>query len=128
MKVDLFSSLEGLERVLDHQLERHGVLASNLANAETPGFRPRDLVADPPGMTASLPLETSEARHISGSADESTTSQIVELPPTRADANGVELERVMAELSANRLRYETALEVVRRRMALLRYAAVDGGG
>jgi flagellar basal body rod protein FlgB len=42
------------------------------------------------------------------------------------DQNGVRLEHVMAQITANRLRYETGIELARRRLGLLRYAATDG--
>ena len=32
----------------------------------------------------------------------------------------------MAQITANRLRYDTGVELARRRLALLRYAATDG--
>lgn len=129
MKTGLFEGLDGLEHVLDFHLARHGVLASNLANAETPGFRPKDLVfaeqlaaaegPQAPGAPvvagAQQPVESTEVGYVE-----------VEKNPTGPDGNGVRLEQAMAEVSANRIRYNTALELVRRRMALLRYAA--GGG
>lgn len=37
------STLGVLERALDARLLRHNVLAGNLANADTPGFMPRDV-------------------------------------------------------------------------------------
>ena len=42
------------------------------------------------------------------------------------DGNAVQLERELAKVDANRLRYATSSELVSRRMALLRYAAGDG--
>jgi flagellar basal-body rod protein FlgB len=37
------STLSTLERALDARLLRHNVLAGNLANADTPGYTPRDI-------------------------------------------------------------------------------------
>jgi flagellar basal body rod protein FlgB len=45
-----------------------------------------------------------------------------------ADGNGVNLERELAKVDANRTRYSTSSELVSRRLALLRYAAGDGQG
>ena len=42
------------------------------------------------------------------------------------DGNAVQLERELAKIDANRVRYGTSAELVSRRMALLRYAAGDG--
>src|SRR3954453_1245244 len=40
---DLFASIQPLHSALDYHLERHSVLASNVAHVDTPGFRPNDL-------------------------------------------------------------------------------------
>ena len=47
-------------------------------------------------------------------------------PNPSADGNAVDLEREMAKVAANRVRYGTSSELVSRRMALLRYTATDG--
>ena len=131
MKTGLFEGLDGLERVLDFHLARHGVLASNLANAETPGFRAKDLAfaselaaAEGPSAPAAPVVPGAQV------AVEGTQAGYVQVDkaPTGADGNGVRLEQAMAEVSANRIRYNTALEIVRRRMALLKYATGGGEG
>jgi len=130
MKTGLFEGLDGLERVLDFHLARHGVLASNLANAETPGFRPKELVFSEQLAAAEGPRGP-QAPVVQGAQQpvEGTPSYVeVEKNPTGPDGNGVRLEQAMAEVSANRIRYNTALEIVRRRMALLRYATGGGEG
>lgn len=120
----IFDSTVGLEQVLDHHLARHNVLASNLANAETPGYVPQDLVP-PTSPEQGPPLATTHAGHLptGGQGGEPEAVEFMASGPPE-----VQLERAMAEVSANRLRYETGVELVRRRMALLRYAATDGGG
>ena len=47
MKTEMFAEMANVERMLDFNMERHGVLASNLANAETPQYQPHDLVHEP---------------------------------------------------------------------------------
>jgi flagellar basal-body rod protein FlgB len=125
MTAKLFASLRGLERVVDYHLERHKVLSSNLANANTPGYQPRELLfreslADAERMAATHPA------HIQSEAQ---PDHLVELSdvPTGVDRNGVRLERAMAQVAANRLRYEAGIEILRRRLALMRYAARNGG-
>ncbi len=132
MKTGLFEGLDGLERMLDFHLARHGVLASNLANAETPGFKPKELVFSEQlaAATAAGPAGP-QAPVVPGAQQpvEGTPAYVeVEKNPTGGDGNGVRLEQAMAEVSANRIRYNTALEIVRRRMALLRYATGGGEG
>lgn len=124
MAVDL-RTIDSLERALTFHRERHTVLAGNVANLDTPGFRPADLtraVAGAPGQ-----LATTAAGHIAAApAADWTTSFDDGGALQGADGNAVQLEREMAKIDANRARYATSAELVSRRMALLRYAAGDG--
>jgi flagellar basal-body rod protein FlgB len=141
MKIDMFGSLNGVERMLDFHMERHSVLASNVANAETPGYQAHDLVSAEAAGGGSLQttdahhiggssgtLQTTNAHHIAvGSAETESGGTVVEVEGKRMDGNGVALERALAEVSANRLRYESGVELAKRQLAGLRYAATDGG-
>ena len=122
--MDIFGSLSSLERVLDYHLKRHNVLSSNLSNAETPGYRPKDLRFSQT-MSDAQHLVRTDPSH----ADPSMTGSIVEVeeaPISGMDENGVSLELAMAKLAANRIRYEAGIELANRRLALLRYAATSG--
>ncbi len=45
-----------------------------------------------------------------------------------ADGNGVNLERELAKIDANRVRYVASSELINRRFAILRYAVSNGMG
>lgn len=130
MKLDVFGGLRGIDAVLDYHLTRHSVLLSNLANSETPGYRPQDIVFTEVLEEASMPAPT-HPDHIPIHGGDAAVHayDIVESDDvqTGGDENGVRMERAMAEVAANRLRYDAAVEIAQRRMALLRYAATDGG-
>lgn len=125
--MNLFDSIARLERLLDFHLERHAVLAANVANVETPGFVAKDLrfrdalAAAESGLGATHPAHFGSAAGPAGGATE-----IVDDPAPEAGDRGATIEREMAKVSANAVRYEMAAELVRRRLALVRYAASDG--
>ena len=122
---ELFAELGALQTSLDYHLQRHGVLASNLANADTPNYQPRDLLLD--SSFAGAMLQQSQSQHLQGNA--STPFRVETLTSERhVDGSSSDLERAMSQVTANRLRYETGLELARRRIAMLRYAAADGSG
>ncbi len=125
--MNLFESLQPIESMLDYHLRRHSLLASNLANAETPGYHPQDLKFRDTLESHAAQLRQTEAGHVQ--AGGLAAYDLVEGEPynPRMDKNGVQLERTMAQLSANRIRYEASVELARRRLGLLRYAATDGG-
>jgi flagellar basal-body rod protein FlgB len=129
---DVFQ-IGNLQRALDYHAERHNVVASNIANANTPGFRPVELLRaeNVGGPGATLPLaRTAQAHMGAGDGGGEQLTRLAEDKSTVAglDGNSVSLEREMAKLSANDLRYQGAAKLVTRQMAMLRYAASDGSG
>lgn len=127
---DFFRTIDRLHDALDFQVKRHGVLASNLANAETPGFRPFELTHDAPDDSPfSLALEATREGHFGPEANklEVHLREIVDVEPG-ANGNAVNLDHEMSKLAANDLRYEGATKIVSSQLAMLRYAANDGSG
>lgn len=128
MSLNLFGELGGLERMLDFHLERHGVLAANLANADTPNYVAQELTFQGALHDAGA-LQATSSKHFGGQGGAGGHASVGQLEPAPAvDGNGVQTEHTLAQVTANRLRYETGLELTRRRMALMRYAASDGSG
>jgi flagellar basal-body rod protein FlgB len=129
---ELFANIVPLQRALDYHSERHNVVASNIANANTPGFRPQELLrTETPALASTLPLTRTEETHL----------EIIDDPGRRGtdlvedqtalgglDGNSVSLEREMSKLSANDLRYESAAKMLTHKLGMLRYAANDGSG
>jgi flagellar basal-body rod protein FlgB len=119
------STVDTLQAALTYHRERHTVLAGNIANIDTPGYRAMDLerrVADDPGQLAITHeghLDTAPGPDFVTSFDDGGR-----LPSS--DGNAVSLERELSKIDANRTRYSTASELVSRRLAVLRYAAGDG--
>jgi flagellar basal-body rod protein FlgB len=123
----LFGTVDTLETAMTFHRERQTVLAGNVANVDTPGYRPMDLERVSAGDAGALPLARTEAGHLSaGGSSGSTTSFDDAGKSASADGNYVNLERELAKMDANRVRYAASSELVSRRLALLRYAAGDG--
>ena len=123
MAADLFKSIGGLERLLDYHLERHGLLASNVTNAATPNYRPRDLVFNE-SLNKARQMNATDSGHFNTGSGTGTGHFVeVEYGPTSVDKNGVRLERAMARLTANKVRYNSSVEVLKRLMAIIKYAA-----
>ena len=110
---------------MSYHRERHGVLAGNVANLDTPGYRPADLQRSAPPPAARTWL--TNPAHQAGPAGGAHHTVIDDGGNLAGpDGNAVQLERELAKIDANRVRYSTSAELVSRRMALLRYAAGDG--
>ena len=125
MSSDLFSGVQSLQNVVDFHVKRHSVLASNLANASTPDYEVRDLVFSEEFQKAKQ-IQQTNSNHIQATPFSSGEVEVTRTP-ARSEKAGVRLERAMAKIAANKLRYEASLEIVDRRMGLLKYAATNGG-
>ena len=116
MSPKLFSeNLNVLVSGLDFAAVKNRIISSNIANVETPGYKSFKAVMDEKlgndRTRKSSELSRTHPAHISDSKDESSTkAKIVRDNSTsmRADGNNVDLERELAELSANAI-YYTAL-------------------
>ncbi|SFZ81447.1 flagellar basal-body rod protein FlgB [Devosia enhydra] len=121
----LFAALG--EKMQWHQV-RQGILAENVANAETPGYRARDIeqfsVSEASGRS-SVQLTTTRAGHLAavGSAGDGRWSTArdegFEVTP---NGNGVSLEDEMMKVTANQMDYQTAATLYTRSMRLIRTA------
>ena len=126
----LFGPLAALERAADYHLRRHSLITANVANASTPGYRPQDLGFDAVLAQRTGAMRTTHARHLPLGASDSYRFQVFEdstVTPGQT-GNTVSMDREMAKLSANSVRYRAVIEMLNRRLGLIKYAATDGRG
>ena len=121
----LFDSVDQLGAAMTFHRERHSALAGNVANVDTPGYKPLDLERTDP-TEGPAALATTHAGHMQAGGLDGTTLVFADADPAGADGNSVSLERELAKIDANRVRYQTAAELTTRRLALIRYGAGDG--
>jgi flagellar basal-body rod protein FlgB len=107
----------GLERVLDLSAFRHQIIASNLANIDTPGYRTRDL------------------RPFAGDIEQAMAGEEASFTPIaheirglmeRPDGNNVSVERESLLLAQNQLRFEVAVAFLKSEFHQMS-AAISGG-
>jgi flagellar basal-body rod protein FlgB len=125
-------SVSPFHRSLDYHSERHNVLSSNIANANTPAFRPKELLRlEDDEFHNTLPMARTEKEHFLADGLPAIHDRVVTPDDWNIgglDGNNVSLEREMSKLQANDLRYQGAARLVTRHLAMLRYAANDGTG
>ncbi len=124
-----------LEQALDVRLHRQHLLASNVANADTPGYQPQDLefegalvaAAGPEGTPG--PLARTDEVHLATAAPAGhvTDPRLIERPDVTdtLDHNGVDLDREMARSTDNAVAYRATVELARRRYTIIRQAISD---
>ena len=114
------------------------VLASNLANADTPGYQTADLdfaehlqraaATSPPG--AGISLAATHPRHFPLGTDPASTTVLRVTHPqgleTGNDGNNVDADQEMAKLADTGLRVLTGTQLMQSRLRLLRTAIREG--
>lgn len=109
-------------KLLDASVLRHEAIASNIANAETPGYRRMDVAPD---------FQTALRAQFAGSTPPAASS-VAALRPSlaedagvrsvRADGNSVELESELFALGRNRVEHDFLTELVSNNIKQLRMA------
>jgi len=112
-----------LEHVLRFRDQRHDLIAANLANASTPGYRAFDLALNQALGDGPLSLQGSDPRHFATQSAASGRT-VASNAPARLDGNNVSLEDELLKLLENRTLYQTAFEL-RDRLASLTGLARD---
>ena len=111
-----------------HQ-QRQQVLAQNVANADTPNYRPMELVQpkfQTGGGLAPLQLARDDAGQLPGLADTSTFAGNRQAYEVRPAGNAVTLEDEMLKVAQNQMDYQTATQLYTHSLALLKIAADKG--
>ena len=125
-----------LELSMRARAARHEVLSANIANADTPGFRPRDLDFESVVRSA-MELDdrpVSREQQMDAILSGPLVSEQIYEPliggerhgEERFDGNRVSLDGQMALLNENALSYEANLTLFSRALAKLRYVISDG--
>jgi flagellar basal-body rod protein FlgB len=108
-----------------HQ-ERQRILAENVANADTPGYRPNDLVEPKFNLQAPGPgplqLARTDPAHIAGSTGAPQFPSNSRLYQVRPTGNAVSLEDEMLKVAANQMDYQAATSLYSRSLGLLKTA------
>ena len=135
------SLLDGVERLrgtLDYHLARHNLLTANLAQVDTPGYKPQDLKRPAAfgevlqtELTATAPGHFgTPAGALASATDASPSSQFEVVTDTSEaagpDGNAVSLDREAVKIAANHLRYEVLAQITSGELSSLAWAANDG--
>jgi flagellar basal-body rod protein FlgB len=125
----MFDNVFGIhEQALLLHGQRLSVLANNLANADTPNFKARDIdfaavLSGAQGDTP-LPVAVTHAAHLVMNEGEVPDGELQYRNPYQAslDGNTVEMPVEQAAFSENNVRYQASLTFINSQISLLQYA------
>lgn len=123
-----------LQTSLNMRQLRHNLTSSNIANAETPGYKAQKLdfeeaLARSVDLDGLRGMSATDASHYAVGGKTASVRPDIYANPEGAvnnDGNSVDLEKEMSALSENAILYKTALSLINKKMAALKYAASEG--
>lgn len=122
----LFGGITGqMEQALNLRLERQGLIQSNIANMETPGYTVQEFSFSKAMENAMLnkgTLSKTDAGHID--IDPVEASHSLEFSK---DKRPVDIDEEMVKLSENQLMYEIVTRMIGKKFDGLKYAIDEGG-
>ncbi|MBW6521343.1 MAG: flagellar basal body rod protein FlgB [Desulfoarculaceae bacterium] len=133
-KISLFDpNIHLLKKTLDLRSAKQQVIASNIAHADTPGYAPARFEFEQELQQALKVKGTPRNTHpghipIGGSDLSSVTGTTTREPDKRGigDQNGVSIDQEMMALAENQLMYETATQLLKKKLSQLSYV-IQGG-
>jgi flagellar basal-body rod protein FlgB len=132
MSISDLPVLSALRTKMQWHQERQRVLSENVSNADTPNFKPRDLVepkfdktgASVAGSMGSLAMMRTSASHIAPATGGGQTFDQNRRAgfETRPTGNAVNLEDEMLKVSANQMDYAAATSLYSKSLHMLKVA------
>ncbi len=123
---DSNSSWKILEKAMDVSSERHRLITNNIANIDTIGYKPKDLdfhqalqeaLDDHPD-----PLVRTHPKHMR----RNPVSRVLRSEDDISGSAPVNIDREMTHLVENNLKYRTSIEMLLRKMNLLKHSITEG--
>lgn len=115
-------NLNDLTAYMKYLTERDTVIAQNIANADTPGFKPKDLSDYTQNSSPGMKLSTTNSKHLSfeGESDfHIRDSEILELKP---NGNAVTIEHELQKKSENAVKLQEIANIYSKSKGMLKTA------
>jgi flagellar basal-body rod protein FlgB len=112
-----------LEQIIKTSALRHKVLASNIANVDTPGYKAKDVLFKDEINNQTIGITNTSPNHIQGTKNQKETGGMV--PVERSsfeDGNNVVLDMELANMTENALLYEAGVRLLSQKLMIYKNA------
>lgn len=116
-----------LEKALQGQALRQRTTADNIANVDTPGYRPRQVSFEQQLQAALGQTDDDEGTVIANMSDIEPGITTSAGPALRRDGNAVDIEAEMVRLAESSLHYHALIKLLSHKLQMLRTVATEGG-
>lgn len=101
---------------------RHSVIASNIANVDTPSYRAKDIKFEMNLQEEVLALKITNAKHISNASPNVSKEVRLEENQPWLDENNVELDMEVAKMTENALLYQAGANMLSSKIKMFKNA------
>lgn len=118
-----------LNKSMDVASRRHSLISANIANMDTVGYQPRDLDFQKTleaEMRKGGRLSGTHSRHYSQGAGSPMDGEIRE-SGDEINLDPVNIDTEMGNLLENNMKYRSSIEMMMRKMTILKHAIAEGG-
>ena len=124
-------TIKALANSLNFRQMRQDLISSNIANAETPGYKAKKIdfeeaLARAIDLDNQQSLRTSDQEHfnVGGGGFDNLEPTIYDNPNgvVSEDGNTVDREEEMANMAENKILYDTSVALLNKKLGLLRYS------
>lgn len=128
-------SLGFLKKVLDLRSQRHNLIASNIANIDTPKYKTRNIAFEEHmgqflEIDESKKMAQTDKKHLSAGGKRMETMApelIMDNSKGGVDGNNVDMDKEMGELAKNSVLYKAATQMLGAKFDLIKYSIDQGG-
>ncbi|MBS1982990.1 MAG: flagellar basal body rod protein FlgB [Bdellovibrionales bacterium] len=127
------ATMAALEKSMDLRMRAHEIHASNIANANVPGYKAKRIDFDARMQEALDAMEGNAPKvareHEAMNRIQNVEGDIYEDPLARmsGDGNTVNMEREQTEIAKNTIAYETAIQLLSKKFMFQKQVLSDGG-
>lgn len=116
-----------MEASLNGSTARQNIIAQNISNINTPGFKRYLTNFEDQLNQANLPLKITDPKHI-GTNESEIKVERDNSPGLRADGNNVDLEKEMTAMVKNDIYFNAVLNQLNKKISMQKYVLSDGKG
>jgi flagellar basal-body rod protein FlgB len=118
----MFDEMDKINKMSSFYFERFKVIQGNIANVNTPFYKPKDITFEEVFQNK-VSMKLTDPRHINPEGKEDIVIKPLENGYISGyDQNKVNLEEEMAKLAESSIMYKTLVEVMKKELAKMKYA------
>jgi len=131
----LDSTIGALNTSLNLRQLNQNVISANISNADTPGYKAQAVefegaLREALQVGESQPLTTTDPAHMAPRDVDPVHPEVYDDPNgvESLDGNTVDRSAEMAKLAENQLLYDASIEMMKKKLGMLKYSVTEGGG